>query len=177
MCFDTASSYFHDFRDGFLTTPDDARAYFRNQTFEFHAATVFDSSTRRYRDFIDYRKLFDFLITADELVTFNGLICDLIVLEERMGGKEMVQQLWQKPHYDIAGVNNYQSLPDTISIRLPKKASSFSAVEFDRLEKIRGRFTDFQSEHLANTYRDAKFTYMLFREYERRGWLHPPKMT
>lgn len=180
MCFDTASNYHRHFTDPYLNTPDDTRAFFRARYGEvlprFLRATVFDSSTKRYRDFTDYRKLFDFLITADELISFNGRIWDLVILE-KLVGEDSAQQLRQKPHYDLMGMRNKSGLRSNINESLPNRALIFEKVETDRLEKIRHRFDLDTAMSLANTYRDTMFTYMLFREYERCGRLQPPKIS
>ncbi len=169
ICFDTSSNYFHSPFDGFLNDPDGARTYFQNQSFKFHAATTFDSSSRKFRDFTDYRKLFEYVMKADELITFNGRICDFIVLEKLVGAEDS-KRLWEKPHYDLCGWRNYYSLESAVRGLLPKRiAESFEQFESDRLSKIKSVYNEFHARRLANTYRDAKFTFALFRQYLKSG--------
>jgi len=168
VCFDVGSNYFHNPLHGFLDTPDEARAYFSEETFRFHGATAYESSTRRFRDFTDFRKLFDFLASADEIITFNGRICDLIVLEKLIG-HEAMQRVWQKPHHDIAGWRLNWKLENAVKELLPKLAPTFEPVLSERFEKIHDRFDNNTALALANTYSDTKFTYALFRLYEKSG--------
>jgi len=169
ICFDTGSNYFHNTLHGFLNGPSDARWYFEDKTFSFYAATTFDSSSRRFRDFTDYQKLFAYLLKADEIITFNGRTCDLIVLENLVG-TEAMKSLWQKPHHDLRGWQGYHSLKSAVSKFMPKAAASFDQVESDRFAELRSSLgSEFVAGHLANTYRDAKFTFALFRRYLASG--------
>jgi hypothetical protein len=102
VCFDIGSNYFHNPLHGFMNEPAHAREYFKDKTFEFHAATAFDSSSRKFKDFTDHKKLFAYLLRADEIVTFNGRTCDFIVLEKLIG-EESMADLWRKPHHDLRG--------------------------------------------------------------------------
>jgi hypothetical protein len=176
VCFDTGSNYFSDLH-GLTLEPSEARCYFKNKEFEFHAATTFDSSSRKFKDFTDHKKLFDYLLRADEIITYNGRMCDLVVLEKLVGVEAMVN-LWRKPHHDLRSWRGAFGLKNAVTRFLPDIAESFDSVETDRLAKIRnlydGKFIaghdgDFIAEKLANTYRDAKFTFALFRRYLASG--------
>jgi hypothetical protein len=165
ICFDIASNYFHDGKDGFLNGPSDARAYFRDRTFRFDAATVVDSANRTARDFTNYAELLDCLVSADEIISFNGRTSDLIVLE-KLVGEEAMRMLWVKPHHDLRGWRNWFKLEIACSNLLPGIAASFNELEAERLTELRNSHkSDFIAERLANTYRDAKVTLELFDLY------------
>jgi hypothetical protein len=152
-----------------MNTPAQARDYFDSKTFKFHAATVYDSSNRKYKGFTDHNELFDYLLKADEIITFNGRICDLIVLE-KLVGEESIRSLWRKPHHDLCGWRLEFRLKRAISNLLPDMAVSWETVKSERLAKIcKSLDNDFVADHLADTYRDVKFTLALFRLYERSG--------
>jgi hypothetical protein len=169
VCLDTASNYFHNRLSGFLNTPAQARAHFNDKTFTFHAATTFDSSSRKYRGFTDYKELFGYLLKADEIITFNGRTCDLIVLENLIGEGPM-RSLWQKPHHDLRGWRMNFSLKGAASDLLPDMKASWDTVKSERLAKIRkSSDNDFVANHLADTYRDVRFTLALFCLYEKSG--------
>ena len=169
VCFDIGSSYFHNSLDGFMNEPSQARQYFEGKTFRFYAATTFDSSSRRFNDFTDHKRLFAYLLRADEIITFNGRTCDLIVLE-KLVGVEAMKPLWHKPHHDLRGWQGYNSLRSAVSKFLPNIAASFETVQTERQAKIRNSFdSEFVAEHLANTYRDTKFTFALFERYLASG--------
>jgi hypothetical protein len=169
VCLDIASNYFHNPLSGFMNTPAQARAHFEGKTFKFHAATTFDSSSRKYTGFTDHEKLFGYLLKADEIITFNGRICDLIVLE-KLVGEESMRKLWQKPHHDLCGWRLEYMLEQAVSNLLPYKATSWDIVKTKRLAKICKSFnSEFVANHLADTYRDVRFTFALFRLYEKSG--------
>ena len=109
VCLDIASSYYWDGRRGWLNDPEDARVNFQGESFRFHAATVFENTTGKHFDFTDHRELYDFLIEADEFVTFNGRTCDLIVLESLIGENNSAK-LWKKIHHDLKGWRGNWSL-------------------------------------------------------------------
>jgi hypothetical protein len=176
VCFDTGSSYFCNLH-GLTLEPSEARCYFKDTNFSFHAATTFDSYSRKFKDFTDHKKLFAYLLQADEIITYNGRMCDLIVLEKLVGVEAMVN-LWRKPHHDLSSWNDAFGLKNAVYRFLPDIAASFETVQIDRLAKIRnlydGKFIeghdgDFIAEKLANTYRDSKFTFALFRQYLKSG--------
>ena len=167
MCFDTASNWF--LRLGWLDGPDAAREYFRTRPLKFHAATVFDEADRQFHDFTNSNDLFAFLCAADEIITFNGRKCDLIVLEHAIGADE-VGALWRKPHHDLTGWQHNWSLTASVQAILPERASGFKAMRHSRREALRATdHTDFHADHLAGTYRDTAFTYALFEAYRARG--------
>jgi len=154
-----------------LNEPWEARVGFEGHTFRFHAATAFDSTARNYRHFTDYKKLFEFLLRADEIVTFNGRVCDLIVLEKLIGEKEMAS-IWRKPHHDMVRwrFDVKVGLRKASEELLPKMFPSWESAKDKRLEKIKDRYrNEFIADHLADTYRDTKFTYALFHLYEKSG--------
>lgn len=166
ICFDIASNYYLGL--GWLEGPAEAREHWRGRSFTFHAATAFDDASQRYSNFTDCNELFAYLAGADEIISFNGRKCDLIVLEHLVG-EEAVGALWRKPHYDLTGWRGRWSLRDAIA-DLPVLASSFETVRVERLAEIGGSYTnDFVAGHLADTYRDVKFTYELFQRYVASG--------
>lgn len=176
ICFDVASNFCHDLaRSGaYINEPWQARIYWENKTPEFHAATAFDSSAKAYRSFTDHRRLFDLLVKADEIVTYNGRVYDLIVLE-KLVGEEQMASIWRKPHHDLIGwhpdgCNWKLTLEKAINDLLPKRAEFWETIRSERLAKIHKTVhDDFFAGHLAETYRDVKFTMALFRLYERSG--------
>lgn len=169
VCFDIGSNYFHDPLQGFMNEPSQARCYFVDKTFKFYSATTFDSSSRQFKDFTDHKKLFAYLLRADEIITFNGRTCDLIVLENLVG-VEAMGALWRKPHHDLRGWQGYHKLETAVSKFLPGIAASFESVQSDRFAKLRNALDkEFVAKHLANTYRDVKFTFALFTRYLASG--------
>lgn len=170
VCFDSASNYYHDFKNGWLSEPGDARAGFGGKVFRFDAATAFLHSTGKCFDIVDYHSLFDLLSEADEIITFNGRTCDLIVLESLIGEADM-RSIWAKPHHDLRGWRGQNSLSGAVGLLRPERAQSFASMESARrttLSKKKG-YSDFTRERLANTYRDARFTLDLFRLYLASG--------
>lgn len=106
---------------------------------------------------------------ADEIITFNGRVCDFIVLEKLVGINAM-KCLWQRPHHDLSGWQGYYSLNSAVSKFLPNIAASFDQVQSDRLVEILDSLdSQFIAGHLANTYRDVKFTFALFERYLASG--------
>ena len=169
VCFDTGSDYYWDGRRGFLNEPSQARACFKDRKFKFYAATTFDSHIRRFTDFTDPQSLLSHLQSADEIVTFNGRTCDLIVLESVLG-REAMDVIWRKPHHDLRGWKAF-SLKDSVGSQLPRDvASSFEEVENQRRHKTKKSCdNEFISGKLGNTYRDTRFTYALFLKYLKSG--------
>jgi hypothetical protein len=129
VCFDTASDYFHNSFNGYMNTPEQARAWFRGKSFEFHAATAFLDETGEYFDFTNYDDLFAFLIEADEIVTFNGRTCDLIMLESLIG-QDSFKKLWEKPHHDLKGWKA-QSLEESIFLSIPELKQSYGGLYYE----------------------------------------------
>jgi hypothetical protein len=127
VCIEIASDWYKPQTDVWLTTPTDARKYFRGKSFRFDGATAYIYTQRRYIDFTDVSKLFKCLASTDEIITFNGRICDLIVLESLVG-KEAAGILWQKPHHDLQGWQGCQSLKGAITHLLPKLVPYFDSV-------------------------------------------------
>jgi hypothetical protein len=169
VCFDIGVSHWRRPGSPFLNTPDDARDYFSEETVVFRAATAYDSLTRKYKDFTDYRKLLDCLDTADELISFNGRIWDLIIIE-KLAGEDAMKSVWQKPHHDLAGWHVNWKLENAVKELPPHIASSYESIQSERLRKICNRVNnDLVASHLANTYRDTKFTYALYRMYAKSG--------
>jgi len=166
VCFDTASNYFHDFRDGYLNSPEQAREQFRGKSFRFRAATAFVHETGQSFDFENHEGLFAFLVKADEIITFNGRTCDLIVLESLIG-EDSAKSLWQKPHHDLKGWRG-QSLENSVS-QFPDLKRSYSLLRETRYEELSFIKDDFIRRELAGTYRDAKCTLELFRLYLGHG--------
>lgn len=163
ICFDIGSNLFHDFRDGFISEPSQARLYYAGKPCRFDAATTFDSSSREFKNFTDYNELFAGLLKADEIITFNGRIYDLIVLQKLVGDHSM-KELLRKPHHDLCGWRDYE-LKRSISIVLPDMAASFDAVYSERAAELGDSYNESLTPKLANTYRDVKFTYALSEQY------------
>jgi hypothetical protein len=168
VCFDTSSSYFHSSLTGYLNTPEQAREQFRGRSFEFHAATAFLYESGECFDFTDHEALFAFLIEADEIVTFNGRTCDLIMLESLIG-EDSFKELWKKPHHDLKGWKA-QSLKESIFWSIPDLNNSYDGLYFEsRYAELSSIENDFIRGHLAGTYRDAKSTLELFGLYLTSG--------
>ncbi len=168
VCFDTASDYnYANFRP-YLNTPEQARERFSGKSFTFHAATAFVHETGEYFDFTNHDDLFAFLIEADEIVTFNGRTCDLIMLESLID-EDSFKKLWEKPHHDLKGWKN-QSLEGSISLSIPELKQSYDGLYFEaHYTELNSIKNDFIRRHLAGTYRDAKSTLELFRLYLASG--------
>ena len=168
VCFDIGSNYYWSSLKGFLNEPSQSRACFQDKKLKFHAATTFDSYTRKFTDFTDPKSLLDHLQSAEEIITFNGRTCDLIVLEKILG-EEALASVWNKPHHDLRGWKGF-SLADSVKSALPNKVGLFESTERKRLSTLlKGTCDEFIRGHLANTYRDTKFTYALFLEYLKTG--------
>lgn len=166
VCLDVSSSYWHQqWFDG----PNDARAYFKGKTFRFWAATTFDDSNQQFVDFTDCNELYSYLVKADEIITFNGRKCDLVVIESLVG-EEAARAIWAKPHHDLTGWRMCWSLSAAIKEIVPHLASSYDSTIDERLAELGGHEElDRTPNDLAGTYRDAKFTYAVFVEYLRSG--------
>jgi RNase_H superfamily len=169
VCFDIATNLYRDpTRNAWLNSPEDARECFQEQTCKFHAATMFDSD-KKYNSFSHHEELFAYLVNADEIITFNGRIYDLIALEHLIG-ESSVRALWEKPHHDLHDWRGQQSLRGAVERFLPELAPSFETTRKDRLDEISKSYDNgFIASHLADTYRDVKFTYALFEKYRDSG--------
>ena len=167
ICFDIACSLYRDYTDPFLNEPANARSFFENQDAKFHAATAFDEAEQNYRDFTDPQELFNFLVGADEIITFNGRVYDLILLEMVLG-KTVLSELWKIAHHDLWKWRGFGGLHATIQYVFPSLAKSFESEFADRLDTLFALEPSL-ANHLANTYRDTKFTYLLYREYAASG--------
>jgi hypothetical protein len=173
-CFDIACSY--NTGRGWLEGPNEARSHFRDIVdevrkcrFHFWAATVFDDSTQQYADFTDQHELFEFLVDADEIITFNGRKYDLVVLEYLVG-EEPAKAIWGKVHHDLTGWRGYWSLEQAAKHLLPEMASGFESTLSERWAELGSPDSDSRKfNDLAGTYRDVKFTYALFLEYLKSG--------
>lgn len=170
ICFDIQSSYFYNPVRGWLGEPNRARHIFRGEKFNFWAASAFDDLNRQYLDFTDYGRLFEYLVGADEIITFNGRVCDLVVLESLVG-EEPMKVLWAKVHHDLAGWQEYK-LERAVRLLLPDLASHFESMYYERFRQLRDAGTNERTSHdLAGTYRDVSFTYALFEQYLQSGEL------
>lgn len=174
LCFDIASSWFYGLY-GWLKSPNDARRHFRDSSFNFWAATVFDESSKRYLDFVDINDLFSCLSKADEIITFNGRNCDLVVIE-KLVGEEAAKILWAKTHHDLAGWRGRNSLNQAMCDFVPdlyQRSDSVKAARQRELESycsMSGPLLDTDRMHdLVGTYRDTLFTYELFKRYLESG--------
>ncbi len=166
VCFDIASNYFSR---GWFRGPNEARSYFRDNRFSFWAATAFDDSTQQFTDFTDYNELLSFLVDADEIITFNGRKCDLVVLESLVG-EEPMRMVWGKPHHDLTGWRFCWKLENATRDLLPDLASRFESTIAERRAELGAPDSDSRiMDDLAGTYRDVKFTYALFVEYLKSG--------
>jgi hypothetical protein len=165
-CLDIASNYFKSSLTAWITTPDDARDYFRVERFRFDGATVFDSPDHA-TDFVDYSLLFEYLSKADELISFNGRTCDLIVLEKLIG-RDRMDALWRKPHHDLQGWRNTH-LKGSLRKECPEIAPMWEEVEVKRRVELGNAYDSFTADRLAGTFRDAKLTFALFERYLASG--------
>ncbi len=169
IAFDIACNYYKDQSAGWIDRPGQAREYYREKPPKFHAATALDATTQQSTDFVDPRQLLDCLLGGDEIITFNGRIYDLILLEN-IAGPDAVRALWMKPHHDLAGWHYYWKLKDAIRFELgDDAAASYDPVKEARLNEIRGSYDEFIADQLSGTYRDAKFTLDLFERYRLSG--------
>lgn len=167
-CFDTASNYYNGNFRPYLNTPEQARERFSGKSFTFHAATAFLYETGECFDFTNHEDLFAFLIEADEIVTFNGRTCDLIMLESLIG-EGSLKELWEKPHHDLKGWKAH-SLKESIFWAIPELKQSYDVSYYEaRYAELSSIKNDFIRHHLAETYRDAKSTLELFRLYLTSG--------
>jgi hypothetical protein len=173
ICFDIACSYWP--ASGWRKEPNEARSRFldfvdkANKPLRFWAATTFDDSNGQYKDFIDHKDLFAYLVDADEMITFNGRVYDLVVLENLVG-EEPAKALWGKPHYDLAGWHIEWGLKRATEYFLPDLASSFESTFTERRAELGAPDADDRRlNDLAGTYRDVKFTYALFEKYLKSG--------
>lgn len=108
--------------------------------------------------------LLSYLLMADEIISFNGRTYDLISLEKLLGS-ELVQPIWNKVHHDLKGWRE-QGLKNSIRVAEPHLYPIFESTFENRFAELHSSGkTDFISHHLANTYRDTKFTYELFLKY------------
>lgn len=166
VCFDIASSYFiHGWFDG----PNEARAYFKGEPFRFWAASTYDDSNQEYSDFTDCNDLHSYLSEADEIITFNGRKCDLVVIENLVG-EEAARLIWAKPHHDLTGWQRCWSLRSAVKYLLPDVAPSFDSVIGDRFAELGGpEESNRVRNDLAEAYRDVRFTYAVFLEYLKSG--------
>lgn len=169
VCFDIACNAFHNFRDGWLGDPITARQYFEQKDIRFYAATACVCEAEDFIDFTDFGDLLGCLAGADEIVSFNGRVYDLIMLE-KLVGRDAASAVWEKPHHDLAGWRGCHSLKEAVSRFLPQLAASFeSAWVARRSDLLHASHSDFQRDQLAGAYRDSKFTRALFRQYVMSG--------
>ena len=148
VCFDIACNAFHNFRDGWLGDPITARQYFEQKDIRFYAATACVCEAEDFIDFTDFGDLLGCLAGADEIVSFNGRVYDLIMLEKLVG----------------------RDAASAVSRFLPQLAASFeSAWVARRSDLLHASHSDFQRDQLAGAYRDSKFTRALFRQYVMSG--------
>jgi hypothetical protein len=171
ICFDVSCNLYKPKEDGFFCEPDQARIYFLDKTRRprFNAASAFDDSHGQYLDFTDRNELFECLAEADELVTFNGRLYDLVALELLMG-EDRAKILWGKCHHDLCGWRDSFSLDAAVNAVLPNLAPSFESIRAQRELDLRNAGMDeFFAIRLANTYRDCRCTYALFQRYLKSG--------
>lgn len=166
VCFDTASDYYHNSLLGYLNSPRQAREQFRGKSFKFYGATAFVHETDQSSDFQSYKDLFDFLIEADEIVTFNGRTCDLIVLESLIG-EDVFEKIWTKRHHDLKGWRA-QSLDLSVG-SIPELKRSYDSLYESRYAERGVISNEFIRHHLAGTHRDSKCTLELYRLYLANG--------
>jgi hypothetical protein len=179
VCFDTASNYFWNGLGGYLNTPEQARCAFEGFNFRFDCATAVIIESRESFDYTDHRELFALLEQADEIVTFNGRTCDLIVLEKLLKPEES-RKLWAKPHHDLKGWLE-QSLEASAKRFSPELGVQYGRLRQQRVAilEVSKTLNDFQTSALAGTYRDAWVTFELGCAYLKSGntdftYTHPP---
>ncbi len=169
LCFDTASDYFWNGSKGYLNTPEQARAQFEGYAFKFYAATAIDFDSNQVTTYESVDLFLEDVLAADELVSFNGRTCDLIVIET-FAEPEQVEALWAKTHHDLKGWLGCQKLS-----ALAQKTAPTEFVDFDArvvsLTKdfVKAGHIDWIAEKLANTFRDSYFTNLAFAAYIASG--------
>jgi hypothetical protein len=169
VCFDIESNYYWNGMQGYLNGPADARAVFSGHHFRFDVATAFVYETQKSLDFTDPAKLFECLLEADEIITFNGRTCDLIVLESFMG-QDALRLLWQKPHHDLKGWQGHQKLEGAVRQLLPQQSETYDQILSAReLELTNTTHSLFIRNKLARAFRDARVTLDLFQLYQASG--------
>ena len=169
ICFDIASNFYYSPLHVWLRGPNDARRHFIDHQFRFDAATAFNAVTHEFVDFTDFEHFYEFLLSADELISYNGRLCDLVVLESLIGEDHM-KGIWSKPHHDLSGWQNIFPLKESIRHHLPNLVSRWDTELEDRRIKLStSNREDFLVSRLADTYRDSFFTYQLFKKYLEGG--------
>ena len=123
LCFDTESDYFKSPTIS-VGEPEDHRQYFRERenASDSDCAVVYDSQTRRYRQFSNTQvdALVELLAAGDELVSHSGKWVDLIVLEHACGD-ERIAPLWKIPHHDLFEIFPLQSVDALARRFIPEK--------------------------------------------------------
>jgi len=122
VCFDLSCSLRYPQFHPWISTPAQARDCVPDGPCNFAGATAYVSSKKRYVDFIDAQALLDCLLTADELITFNGRIYDLIALEKILG-EEALKPIWCKPHHDLGGWSRWELRASVAEIRFCHRGS------------------------------------------------------
>ena len=109
--------------------------------------------------------LFGLLESADELITFNGRTCDLIVLEKLLEPEES-RLLWTKCHHDLKGWLE-QSLESSARRFSPGLATQYGLLRQQRFADLETAYGSNEPlrNALAGTYRDAWITSELARVY------------
>jgi hypothetical protein len=172
VCFDTGSNYFYDpTRNGWLRDPAHAREHFSAKKLRFDCASalIVGESTTAY-DFVNAKDFVEFLTEeADEIITYNGRKCDLIVLEHAIGEHAM-EGVWHKPHHDLTGWPTDYGLRITISKLLPDLAQNYDSIREDRSKMLIDQgLSRFIALKLADCYRDATFLAKLWDLYSASG--------
>lgn len=173
VSFDTSSNLFHSSGGVYLDTPDEARKCFGSREILFHAASAFVIGEAAVHQFLEPRAFCDFLCQADELISYNGRVWDLRVMENVLGYVAMTD-ICCKPHHDLMGWRTSSGLKKAVETVLAISPSVFEEVQSDRNQILsaEGKVDQFQASHLANTYRDAKFTALLWDRYSLSGDTH-----
>lgn len=171
MCFDTESSWFWDPRWGWLET-ESARSCFQDKSLQFNCAVVHDTARGRYLEFgpQDAPRLLATLAKADELVTYNGLVCDMIVLEHVCGADQVANSLWRIPHTDLCGWRGIYGLGALVKRVLPNRLDAFAHGEDYEQRRLAAR--DGESHvvwKMPKCKNDVRFTLAAFRTYLKSG--------
>lgn len=141
----------------------------------FKCAVVFDEQSGTYREFNDQElgELVSVLLSADELITYNGKRFDLIIIE-RDCENGSASALWNIKHHDLweiysGGLDNMAD--KYISEILPPLTREWN-VRHERARerppgatewRPRGHVWDEISDKLADATYDVKRTYALFK--------------
>lgn len=131
----------------------------------FDCALTYDGAGH-YMEFTDPRKLVDELLSADELISFNGRRCDLLILE-KFCGDDYVRPLWDKVHHDLFGYRYCYSL-DALAMNLIGEEATAQwerSLEEHREKLVASGQSDFWAISWSDVRDDVDRTYAVFEQY------------